>query len=116
LSQTGFLQQHKARLIVEIASLRRQAEVHNNPSTFHKSAKFQRLANAKEKELASLQATQQPSLQDTIDQLVVIAKVRPLCLSCSASHAPAAQEPQQHAVIRLVRSLTARQTPNTAHQ
>jgi hypothetical protein len=93
LSQTGFLQQHKARLIAEIASLRRQAEAHNNPSTFHKSAKFQRLANAKEKELASLQAAQQPSLQDTIDQMVVIVKVRPLRSAPAPSHAPAAHQP-----------------------
>ncbi|KAI8471460.1 MAG: hypothetical protein J3K34DRAFT_233072 [Monoraphidium minutum] len=54
-SQTGFLQQHMARLAREIASLRRQAEVLNTPSTYAKCAKLQRLANAKEQELSSLQ-------------------------------------------------------------
>ncbi|GBF97162.1 hypothetical protein Rsub_10349 [Raphidocelis subcapitata] len=54
-SQTGFLQQHKARLAREIASLRRQAETFNTPSTYAKCAKLQRLANAKEQELAALQ-------------------------------------------------------------
>ena len=53
--QTGFVQQHKARLAREIASLRRQAEAFNAPSTYAKCAKLQRLANAKEQELAALQ-------------------------------------------------------------
>ena len=75
-SQSGFLQEHKARLALEIASLRRQAEAFNSPSTYVKCAKFQRLANAKEKELSALQASGGVSVQDRLDAAVAACKVR----------------------------------------
>ena len=43
------------QLLAEIAQLRRDAERHNNPATYAMSAKYQRQANAKEKELKALQ-------------------------------------------------------------
>ena len=73
--QSGFLQEHKARLALEIASLRRQAEAFNSPSTYVKCAKFQRLANAKEKELSALQASGGVSVQDRLDAAVAVCKV-----------------------------------------
>jgi hypothetical protein len=59
----------------EIASLRRQAEAFNNPSTYVKCAKFQRLANAKEKELAALQQHRDIGMQDKVDAVVSTLKV-----------------------------------------
>lgn len=74
-SKSGFVHQHKTRLALEIASLRKQAEQFNTPSTYVKCAKFQRLANAKEKELAALQAHKDVSLQDRINTVVSTTKV-----------------------------------------
>lgn len=74
-SKSGFIHQHKTRLVLEIAALRKQAEQFNTPSTYVKCAKYQRLANAKEKELASLQAHRDISLQDRIDAVVSTLKV-----------------------------------------
>lgn len=48
----------------------------NNPSTYVKAAKFQRLANAKEKELAALQEVKEVTLQDRMDATVSFIKVR----------------------------------------
>ncbi len=73
--QSGFLTQHKVRLAREIADLRRQAEVFNNPAHYVKCAKYQRLANAKEKELAALQESKAFGLQDKIDSAVSLLKV-----------------------------------------
>ncbi|GBF97161.1 hypothetical protein Rsub_10348 [Raphidocelis subcapitata] len=71
---TGFLQQHKAR---EIASLRRQAETFNAPSTYAKCAKLQRLANAKEQELAALQQHGDRDVRARIAAAIATLKVRP---------------------------------------
>jgi len=75
-AQTGFLQQHKARLAREIASLRRQAETFNTPSTYAKCAKLQRLANAKEQELAALQQHGDRDTRARIAAAMVTIKVR----------------------------------------
>lgn len=56
----------------------------NNPSTYVKAAKFQRLANAKEKELAALQAVKEVTVQDRVDTTVSTIKVNRYCL-CSLS-------------------------------
>eukprot|EP00879_Flechtneria_rotunda_P028519 GHRR01030644.1.p1 GENE.GHRR01030644.1~~GHRR01030644.1.p1 ORF type:complete len:117 (+),score=32.27 GHRR01030644.1:126-476(+) len=80
-SKKGFVHQHKARLIMEIAELRRQAEAFNTPSTYVKCAKFQRLANAKEKELAALQEHKDAQLQDRANTVISLLKV-----STSAVH------------------------------
>ncbi|KAF8060543.1 SAMC1 [Scenedesmus sp. PABB004] len=53
-SRAGYAQQHRTRLLAEIAALRKQAAALNAPATYAKAAKAQRLANAKEKELAGL--------------------------------------------------------------
>lgn len=74
-SQTGFLQQHKARLVREIAQLRRQAESFNAPSTYAKCAKLQRLANAKEQELVSLQEHGESDVQARIGAAMVVIKM-----------------------------------------
>jgi hypothetical protein len=42
----------------------------NNPNTYVKAAKFQRLANAKEKELAALQTVKEVTVQDRVDTTV----------------------------------------------
>lgn len=64
------------RLVLEIASLRRQAEAYNNPATYVKCAKFQRLANAKEKELTSFDSKSAESgLQSRLDAAVAAVKV-----------------------------------------
>lgn len=47
----------------------------NNPSTYVKAAKFQRLANAKEKELAALQSVKEITAQDRMDAAVSTIKV-----------------------------------------
>ena len=73
--QMGFVQQHKARLAAEISSLRKQADLYNNPATYAKCAKFQRLANAKEKELAGLQEHRDSSVKDRMGSLLYTAKV-----------------------------------------
>lgn len=61
---------------MEIASLRKQAEAFNTPSTYVKCVKYQRLANAKEKELAALQQARDQSLHDKVDAVVTALKVR----------------------------------------
>lgn len=83
-SKIGFVHQHKMRLAQEIASLRKEAAAFNTPSTYVKSAKFQRLANAKEKELAALQEHKESSLQDKIDTVVATAKVLLISLAVVA--------------------------------
>lgn len=75
-SKTGYIHLHKARLAGEIAALRKQAEAHNTPALYVKCAKFTRLANAKEKELAALQAHKDVGLQDRVDAVVSTLKVR----------------------------------------
>lgn len=52
--QVGKLEASRAQLCAEIAFLRREASRLNHPATFSKCAKLQRMANAKEKELAAL--------------------------------------------------------------
>jgi hypothetical protein len=84
-SKIGFVHQHKMRLAQEIASLRKEAAVFNTPSTYVKCAKFQRLANAKEKELAALQEHKDSSLQDKIDAVVTTAKVRTTAAGTAAT-------------------------------
>jgi hypothetical protein len=74
--KTGFLQQHKARLAREIASLRRQAEAVNTPATYAKCAKLQRLANAKEQELGALQQHSDGGARARIAMAVATLKVR----------------------------------------
>lgn len=74
-SKSGFAQQQRARLTLEIQALRRQAEAFNNPSTYVKAAKFQRLANAKEKELAALQSVKEITAQDRMDAAVATIKL-----------------------------------------
>lgn len=51
----------------------------NNPSTYVKAAKFQRLANAKEKELAALQTVREVTAQDRVDATVSTIKVIVTC-------------------------------------
>lgn len=68
-------------LLAEIATLRREAERFNTPSTYFKCAKLQRQANAKEKELQALEEGRGPgALADTklagLVKLVTMAKVR----------------------------------------
>jgi hypothetical protein len=84
-SKIGFVHQHKMRLAQEIASLRKEAAAFNTPSTYVKCAKFQRLANAKEKELAALQEHKDSSLQDKIDAVVATAKVRTTAAGTAAT-------------------------------
>lgn len=74
-SKIGFVHQHKTRLALEIASLRREAATYNTPATYVKCAKLQRLANAKEKELASLEEHNDIKLQDKIDAVVATLKL-----------------------------------------
>ncbi len=74
--QSGFLQQHRLRLALEISSLRRQAEALNSPNTYVKCAKYQRLANAKEKELAALDQGQATGANENWDAVLVAIKVR----------------------------------------
>lgn len=50
----------------------------NNPNTYVKAAKFQRLANAKEKELAALQTVKEVTVQDRVGTTVSTLKVRPV--------------------------------------
>lgn len=50
-------------------------QVFNNPATYVKAAKFQRLANAKEKELAALQSVKEVTVQDRVDTTVSTIKV-----------------------------------------
>jgi hypothetical protein len=88
-SKIGFVHQHKMRLAQEIASLRKEAAAFNTPSTYVKSAKFQRLANAKEKELAALKEHKESSLQDKIDTVVATAKVRTTAAGTAATAATA---------------------------
>lgn len=62
----------------------------NNPSTYVKAAKFQRLANAKEKELAALQAVKEVTVQDRVDTTVSTIKVNRYSLwLCSLSRVSA---------------------------
>lgn len=62
----------------------------NNPSTYVKAAKFQRLANAKEKELAALQSVKEITTQDRIDATVATIKVTSSspfdCMLTSSAH------------------------------
>lgn len=60
----------------EIASLRRQAETLNTPSTYAKCAKLQRLANAKEQELSALQQHGEGDARARISAAMVTIKVR----------------------------------------
>lgn len=64
----------------------------NNPSTYVKAAKFQRLANAKEKELAALQSVKEITTQDRIDATVATIKVT----SSSLCHCMLTSSTQQH--------------------
>ncbi len=84
-SRAGFLAQHRTRLGLEIATLRRQAAVHNTPASFAKCAKFQRLAAAKEKELASLVNAEERSGASSsssyrLDAALSTAKARARCV------------------------------------
>jgi hypothetical protein len=90
-SKIGFVHQHKMRLAQEIASLRKEAAAFNTPSTYVKCAKFQRLANAKEKELTALQEHKDSSLQDKIDAAVATAKVRTTAAGTAATASTAAR-------------------------
>ncbi|KXZ54154.1 hypothetical protein GPECTOR_5g252 [Gonium pectorale] len=51
---TRLLGARRSQLTAEIAHLRREAAKLNTPSTYAKCARFQRLANAKDKELSEL--------------------------------------------------------------
>ncbi|GFR46624.1 hypothetical protein Agub_g8229, partial [Astrephomene gubernaculifera] len=60
----------RAQLTAEITFLRREAAKLNTPSTYAKCAKFQRLANAKEKELADVTAG--PAVPGLAERLVML--------------------------------------------
>lgn len=62
----------------------------NNPSTYVKAAKFQRLANAKEKELAALQSVKEITVQDRVDATVSTIKVRSTTVTSRVNAAAAA--------------------------
>lgn len=74
--QMEALGSQQATLQREIQELRREAARLNTPSTYAKCAKAQRMANAKEKELAALQAQGQPSWQQRAVGYMGYAKVR----------------------------------------
>lgn len=61
------------RLLDEISSLRKNAAQHNQPSTYAVSAKYQRQANAKEKELKALQEVVPTSSR--MESLTITVKV-----------------------------------------
>ncbi|KAG2453089.1 hypothetical protein HYH02_002421 [Chlamydomonas schloesseri] len=83
----------RARLNAEIGYLRRESAKLNAPATYAKCAKFQRLANAKEKELAELSAA--PAVPGLGDRLVLLANAIKLLVVGAASlwlwDAPVAQ-------------------------
>lgn len=68
-------QTKRSQLLSEIAELRRESEKHNTPSQYAKCAKYQRQANAKEKELASLGSQAEMTLQDKVLMLTSTLKV-----------------------------------------
>lgn len=81
--QTATTGSRRAQLLAEIAFLRREAAKLNNPSTYARCAKYQRLANVKDKEHAELTAG--PAVPELADGLLLLGravKVRfcvPLC-------------------------------------
>lgn len=66
----------KSYLVKEIAALRKEAAKLNTPSTYAKCAKYQRLANNKEKELAKLDSTAAPAWHGQVDKAVGTMQVR----------------------------------------
>ncbi|KAG2437408.1 hypothetical protein HXX76_006060 [Chlamydomonas incerta] len=83
----------RARLNAEIGYLRRESAKLNTPATYAKCAKFQRLANAKEKEVAELSAA--PAVPGLGDRMVLLANATKLLAVGAASlwlwDAPVAQ-------------------------
>ncbi|GLC41915.1 hypothetical protein PLESTB_001047100 [Pleodorina starrii] len=73
----------RAQLTAEIAFLRREAAKLNNPSTYARCAKYQRLANAKDKELAELNAG--PAVPGLADRLLLLGRGIKMLLLCSAT-------------------------------
>jgi hypothetical protein len=74
------------RLLDEISSLRKSAAQHNQPSTYAVSAKYQRQANAKEKELKALQEVVPTSSR--VESLTNIVKVSSIwCHRCHKTDA-----------------------------
>ncbi|PNW78710.1 hypothetical protein CHLRE_09g387504v5 [Chlamydomonas reinhardtii] len=73
----------RARLNAEIGYLRRESAKLNAPATYAKCAKFQRLANAKDKELAELTAA--PAVPGLGDRMVLLANAVKLLAVGAAS-------------------------------
>ncbi|EFJ43340.1 hypothetical protein VOLCADRAFT_119133 [Volvox carteri f. nagariensis] len=73
----------RAKLTAEIAFLRREAAKLNTPSTYARCAKYQRLANAKDKDLADLNAG--PGVSGTADRLLVLGRAVKTLVLCAVT-------------------------------
>ena len=88
------MQLHQVRLTQEISELRKQAEALNAPATYAKCAKYQRLALAKERELASLQTNSRQTASAMMGVALAVVQVRhvrgqlrPLGVACAPAGA-----------------------------
>lgn len=66
----------RAQLRADVAALRREAGKYNTPATYAKSAKYQRLALLKEKELSGLAKSEVETRQEKIEFFCTLGKVR----------------------------------------
>ncbi|KAG2487180.1 hypothetical protein HYH03_014158 [Edaphochlamys debaryana] len=73
----------RAQLTAEVTLLRREAAKLNTPATYARCAKLQRLANAKDKELAELSAG--PAVPGVADRLIVLCPAVKMLLACAAT-------------------------------
>ena len=104
VSKTNRIVAKVAQLSREIRSLRQDAEGLNNPDTFVKSAKLQRSANAKEKEVSELKQELHSLDRTGCLMWISMLRVRPpfLDMSCSSQihkHAvrlPRSRFPSEH--------------------
>ncbi|GLI62516.1 hypothetical protein VaNZ11_005172 [Volvox africanus] len=83
----------RAQLTAEITFLRREAAKLNRPSTYARCAKYQRVANAKDRELAELNAG--PAIPGVADRLILLGRAVKVLMFCAATlgmwDAPVAQ-------------------------
>jgi hypothetical protein len=82
------VQLHQVRLTQEISELRKQAEALNAPATYAKCAKYQRLALAKERELASLQTNSKQTASAALAVALSAVQVRGTagCMGWGSGH------------------------------
>ncbi|GIL69807.1 hypothetical protein Vretimale_10145 [Volvox reticuliferus] len=97
----------RAQLTAEISFLRREASKLNTPSTYARCAKYQRLANAKDRELAELNAG--PAVPGLADRLILLGRAVKVLMLCAATlgmwNAPVAQVVPKAIVAPLSRLL-----------